>query len=329
MTDKRIKSRPRLVMDEVEYVIPEDKAKDILKNAFQNGCLLWVEGKSWGNRKKLKDNLLEDMLKKANIPGTAKDGAVRAVQSLLESKKIDEINSWINKAHNWARSNSMQWLTDSVHFIHKEKVNPGDEFLKNCEEEVKKLAREFADEEYELAKAEFKEKYPKLYDEKNYPYKEDLIRRFRLRHGFQIISLPDAQGEISVLSKDQLMNESRKQLEMMKEMVEENVQAVRGMFVEMIKHLRDVLKDGKKFQNTTVEKPKKFLEEFSKINLFGDKPFEKLAETCKGLLDGVYAEDLKDDDEYRGILKESLDSVIKALDTLPKIKLARDIELDF
>jgi hypothetical protein len=118
-------------------------------------------------------------------------------------------------------------------------------------------------------------------------------------------------------------------MSMLKERVEENIEMIRAMFLEMIKHLRNVLADGKKFQASTVEKPQKFLEEFSKLNIFGDKPFEKLAEKCKNLLDGVYAEDLKDDKEYGKAMKDSLETVIKAMDNLPKVKLARDIDFNF
>ena len=112
-------------------------------------------------------------------------------------------------------------------------------------------------------------------------------------------------------------------------MFEDSVKLIRKMFEDSIKHLAESLKDPNKiFKKSTVEKPKVFLEEFFKtLNIYGDTPFAELAEKVRKMLDGIYAEDLRDDKEYRKDMGELVGKVVKAFDDLPMVEVERDIEL--
>jgi hypothetical protein len=299
-----------------EVVIPDN----VVENIFQEGCLLWISSRAWGNRKKVPSDLLDE----DKLPSDV----VKAVQNLVDRKAVSEVTFWIRAAMNKARDSAMPWFNDGVHFVRKHQVEELDAYFTTCRENLRAELEKFL-QEYESLKADFKEKNPQLYKEENYPSVQSLRERFSLRWGFRLITLP-SDGKVKVLSKDKLLEEDRKFKQQMRETVEESVVMVRSAFVELVNHLHSCLSGGKKFHSTTVEKPKQFLEEFFKnFNIFGDESFVKIAADCREILDGVYSEDLKNDEEYRKVIGKAIGSVVKDLKKLPVVKVERDLDLDF
>ena len=297
------------------------ESEQIIKTALENGVLLWVDGGSWGNRKSLDENLLIE----AKLPLEA----VRATQNLVNKDEIGKVTVWIKKAHNWARSNSLPWFTKSVHFVPKGLVDEGIDYLEDCIIHLNDSLNIFIEEKYDDLKLSFKEKYPKLYKESYYPTKEELRRKFRLRYGFNAITLPSGNGKVKVLTKEQMDKENQKFKEMVKQTFEESIQMIRKSFLIMVDYLCGVLKDpNKKFAESTVEKPKEFLEKFfENMNIYGDKPFSETVKKIGDLLNGVYAEDLRDDEKYRKIMGNALNKMVGELKSLPTIKMKRDIDI--
>jgi len=309
----------------------------MIANTLNNGVLLWIDGGAWGNSKKLSDELMQE----AGLPKKA----VRANQDLVDRDKVREITGWIAKAHNWANLNSMPWLNKGVHFIHKDKVIPqGDNEVSEVDEVMQGFQKGLHDavdnflmpdnerqgiSDYEICKNSFKKDFPKLYNESYYPSSEELKRKFRLRYGIQLITMP-SDGKVQVLSQERLVLEDRKYRERIKEVAEQSIVMVRQMFLEMVKKLQERLEDPNKvFKNSTVEKPKEFLETFfQSMNLFGDKPFENACKQIKDILSGVEADDLRTDEEYREVMAGVTKSIVQSIDNLPRVRMAIDFELD-
>lgn len=315
----KVKRKRKAIRD--SYEIPAAEAEQIIKNAFENGVLLWIDGGAWGNRKSIEDSMLVE----AKLP----PDAVRATQNLVKKERVREVTTWIQRAHTWARRNSLPWVTRSVHFIPKNKIDEGVEFLEGCIKNMKEALETFIEDEYDALREEFKNNYPKLYRSEYYPSKEQLRQKFRLRYGFNVITLPSGDGKVTVLSKEQMEMENQKFKEMLRQTFEESVQLIRKSFLRMVDYLREVLQDpNKRFAESTVENPKKFLENFfENMDIYGDKPFSATAKKIKDLLDGVYAEDLRDDEEYRKVMGNALDKMVGDLRMLPTIKMQRDIDI--
>jgi len=116
-------------------------------------------------------------------------------------------------------------------------------------------------------------------------------------------------------------------MEQAKEAAEWGIKKTREAFAQVLIHMRDVLMDpSRKFKESTVENPKRFLSEFGSINVWGDKPFEKMAKDAEDLLDGVYGDDLRDDDEYRKIIGDAVSDIVTEFENLPTVELERQIE---
>ena len=305
----------------VKYTIDSVKAESLVEDAFNNGCLLWIDGGAWGNRKKVSK---EELASAGFNPSTT-----RAVRDLVSRERINEVVSPINRAHNWARANSMPWLNNSVHFIHKNKVEEATEYLKGLQKELADNVDELVGE-YEALKDKAREEDPKSWNPSNYPSSWELKKKFKLRFGFNLVAMPSGgSGKVSVLSEDVMREEDRKFKAMVRETFEESVKLIRSAFRDSISHLSTVLSDpNKKFQASTVEKPKEFLEEFFRsMNIYGDTPFAELAIKLRKMLDGVHADDLRDDGVYRHQIATAVNRMVKAFDSLPVIEIERDIEL--
>ena len=306
---------------QVKHTIREEQANKLVEDAFNNGCLLWIDGGAWGNRKKVSREELESA---GFNPETT-----RAVRDLVSRERINEVVAPINRAHNWARQNSMPWLNNSVHFIHKGKIQEATEYLTEQQQELLQNVEELVSE-YEDLKQRAREEDPGSWDPGNYPSSWELKRKFRLRFGFNLVAMPSGgNGRVSVLPEEVLREEDRKFKAMVKETFEESVKLIRAMFRDGVVHLAEVLSDpNKTFRESTVEKPKEFLEEFFQtMNIYGDTPFGELAGKVRKMLDGVYAEDLRDDGVYRHEMASAVGKVVKAFDSLPTVEIERDIEL--
>lgn len=311
-----------------EYVLDEATANEMVESVFNRGCLLWIEGGGWGNRKKISSEVLREH-------GLDPE-AISAVQALIKRDEINAIRGPINRAHAWARNNSLPWISEAVHFVPKEKIQEVQEKMEKYKADLKLRLNEFLEinddgmSRYDRCRKDFSERHPDHYDPRNYPTAERLKSLFRLRFGFHPIVPPSqAGGKVTVLTPEMLQEEDRKFKQQIKEVAELTITTIRSNAIELLKHMKDMLKDGKTFQASTVEKPKKFFQELGSLNIYGDKPLENITDDILKILNGVYAEDLRDDDEYRGAMSNIMDEVVESVESLPVVKIARDLELDF
>ncbi len=315
-------------MAKKEFYLNEKTANEMVESVFSRGCLLWIEGGGWGNRKKLPDNVLQSH-------GLDPE-AISAVQALIDRGEVNAIRGPISRAHSWARANSLPWITEAVHFVEKDRIDEAKEKMEQLRAELKLRLDEFLEENadgmsrYDRCRKDFSEKYPEHWNPANYPSPARLRTLFRLRYGFHPI-VPPSQvgGKVTVLTPEMLKEEDRKFKEQIKEVAEQTITAVRKSALEMLKHLKEVLTENKVVKQSSVEKPKKFLSELGSWNIYGDKPFEDISNDITKILNGIYAEDLRDDDEYRAAMGDILTDVVEEVESLPIVKIARDLDLDF
>jgi len=308
------------------YEISEKEAEKIINNALNNGCLFWIESKAWGNRKQLASEISEEI---AENLGVEKE-MLNHTQRLLDSEEITEIRYWISKAFEFARKNSMPWITKGVYFIDKEKKEDVKEHIEYCIEAVKESVEKFK-KAYPSLKKKAKEKSGKLYREEYYPHVDYFEDRFRLRYGLLPIVLPDASSndKLSVLTKAELKEATQQQKELIKETIEQYIKTVRAGLLESLEHIKDMLKEDKKILDSTINKPLAMIEKFREQNIWGDKPFAELAEDIEYCLSGVDAKDLRDDKVFRNEMKDIINEVVKEVKELPVVEMKKSRALDF
>ena len=180
------------------FFITDEAANKIIKNAMEAGWLLWIKTSAWGNRKMLSKELLEEKFKEDAE-------AIGAVQKLLDNDEVRKVIAPMSRAQNKARNVALPWFHDGVYFIHEKDVEETEKFLVQCRNEMRAALDEFKAKYDSLKKAQ-KKKHPKLYNEAFYPPVESFDYRFRIRWGWQRITLPVGDGKtgIGVMSKEML-----------------------------------------------------------------------------------------------------------------------------
>lgn len=300
------------------YTIGEAEAQAMIGRAMKAGWLLWIKCSSWGNRKKLARDLLEEKFQE-----DAK--AISAVQKLLDSEAVARVTGPMRQAQSEARRWALPWFHDGIYYVLEVDRERLDNYVK--ERFVESQGHlEWLVGHYGELKEQFRKENPNLYNPKNYPSVESLRLRFNMQWGWQKIILPMGNEDVKVVGKEVVDRENRKFQEMMKTTAEETIVATRNAFLKIVTHLRDSLKDGKKFNDSTVEKPKEFLKRLKAINLYGDKPFEEISSDISEILNGVYGEDLRGDDAYRGAIGGALGDIVEVFKELPTVKLERSID---
>jgi hypothetical protein len=304
------------------HKVSDKQAEEMIQNIMDNCMLLWMRKSSWGNRKKLADDLLRD-----KFGEDAK--RVRAVKDMIDPEPVRKITYHQGKAMAYVERVSMPYFKDGTHYVRADKVEEVNEYLRECSEKINVAAAELA-EVYDEKVKESVEEHPDLYKYSDFPAKDYVWKSFRLEWGWQKVMLPMAgsDSKVSVVSKAIVDEENKKFRKRMLEDGQRHIDVCRAAFKQIITHLRDCLVDPmKNFQETTVEKPKEFLKNFSSLNLWGDKPFEKLSQDALDILDGVYASDLKEDEEYRKAMGGIMDDVVSCFESLDVVELDRALDI--
>lgn len=303
------------------HLISDAEARKMIERAMKAGWLLWIKCNAWGNRKKLAKDLLEEKFQE-----DAK--VISATQRLLDPDAVKKVTGPMDAVQNEARRISKPWFHDGIYYVEQENMEYTESKLHEALVESR-IGLDELIEKYETLKADEKKDRSNLYKEENYPTADSLRSRFRLTWGWQRITLPAGKEDISVVGKDVVTRENAKFREMMKEAAEQGIAAMRKSFLEIIEHLRDSLRDGTKFQESTVEKPKEFLKRMASTmsgSIYSDKPFRDMAKDIEEILDGVYAEDLRKDEVYRGAMGSAMGDVVDAFKGLPVVQLERALE---
>jgi len=303
------------------FELSDRETEKILEAAFNSGWCIWIKKGAWGNRRHISEELLKETFKEDREAVTASHmlidhKAVRKVVNILDSVVIRLKNDRL----------ITPLFDESFFFMTEDNRSEVVRRLDTAKDDLAVAVDELVNAFPELEK-EFAKKHPKFYKKENYPIPEELRSRFRLRYIIKKLTLPMGKEEVKVVGKEVVESENKKYKDAIKDEIEKTLFILRKSFREVITYLRDVLKDpNKTFKDATVEKPKQFIEQLKLINMFGDKPFASLLKDVTDALDGVYAEDLRDDKEYRAAIADVMEDVVKEFEGLPVTKLQRDID---
>lgn len=302
-------------------VLKGAEANELVERALRAGWVLKLKRHSWGNRKKLAQEVVEEKFQDdADV--------MRAVQKLLDCPELRSVYQCIGYINGRIDALSQPWLGEGVYWFIEERVPIMQEELEKTAAEIAKRMDVFLSV-YDERKAEYKAKHPKYYKDSHYPSAARMKEKFGLEWNWQRIRPALGSEDVGVVSKEVVDRETAKYRDAVKTGIEVVVAAARKSTLEVLEHLRDCLKKGdKKFQDTTVEKPKKYLEELGKtLSFLDDAALQKVISDSRDILNGVYGEDLRADDGYREAMAGVMDTVVSEFRALPMVELERDIEL--
>ena len=230
----------------------------------------------------------------------AAKGAARVNKNLLAGRpELDNIAKFVAGVRNWVYTNTLPWSDNGLRML------PVTQFAK-----FHKQMNEFATEFDTLVSA-FVSIYPSLitaqamalgdmFKREDYPTADAITGKFRF--GFNYIPVPDA-GDLRV----DVGNEARRQLqEQLQALVEERVVAANkelwGRLHEHLTRMQDRLKvdikDGeekpRRFHGTLVTGGVELCDLLDSLNVTNDVALERAGKQLRAALDGIDAEDLRD-----------------------------------
>ena len=157
-----------------------------------------------------------------------------------------------------------------------------------------------------------------LYDPTDYPPVEYVEQQFTFIWQYISFGVPDQLREISTRI---WQDEREKAAQVMAEAGQEIQQVLRSAMAELVKHMRDRLKDGPdgkplKFKESTVSNLADFLGTFNFRNVTDDAELRSLVDKTRGLLLGVSADDLRTTAGVRAKVQQGMADLAAELDTL-------------
>ena len=207
-------------------------------------------------------------------------------------------------------------------------------------EQIEGKLREFATAREALVKA-FLSAYPglcreagqrlrSLYNPSDYPPPDYVAQQFSFSWQYISFGVPDQLREISTKI---WQDEREKAAEVMAEAGREIQDVLRVAMAELVKHMRDWLKDapdGKplRFKESTVSNLVEFLGTFDFRNVTDDAELKALVERARQVLAGVTADDLRTTADVRAKVQQGMADLAAELDTMIVKKPARKFRFD-
>jgi hypothetical protein len=147
---------------------------------------------------------------------------------------------------------------------------------------------------------------------------EHVAQQFTLTWQYISFGVPDQLREISTRIRQ---DEREKAAQVMAEAGREIQQVLRTAMAELVKHMRDRLKDGPdgkplRFKETTVSNLVAFLGSFDFRNVTDDTELKALVDKARKMLVGVSADDLRTTAGVRAKVQQGMADLAAGLDTM-------------
>ncbi len=157
-----------------------------------------------------------------------------------------------------------------------------------------------------------------LYNPADYPPLEHVAQQFTFTWQYISFGVPDQLREISTRI---WQDEREKAAQVMAEAGREIQQVLRTAMAELVKHMRDRLKDGPdgkplRFKETTVSNLVAFLGSFDFRNVTDDTELKALVDKAREMLVGVSADDLRTTAAVRAKVQQGMADLAAELDTM-------------
>jgi len=181
-------------------------------------------------------------------------------------------------------------------------------------EQLEGKMREFADDRQGLVQQRLRS----LYNPGDYPPVDGVAQQFTFTWQYISFGVPEQLREISTRI---WQDEREKAAQVMAEAGREIQQVLRTAMAELVKHMRDRLKDGPdgkplRFKETTVSNLVDFLGTFDFRNVTDDAELKALVDKARQTLTGVSADDLRTTADVRVRVQQGMADLAAELDTM-------------
>ena len=251
---------------------------------------------------------------------------VRAMQDLVEDKTLlKDLNTIKRTTKNTLKNYSLPFPIDGVFWVPKNKITYLDEFFKEQKEEYMRR-KEILKRKLPIMKRRFKEKYPKFYEERCYPTRPELDKKYYFKWNFFHFTVPDKKAQ--VLSPAQYKREQEKFKNMVKEMEEMTVNLIGNELLKRIDMLRKQCENNE-INAGTVRSVDRFMEKWNDLwkGNIDNKKMHGIMKSMRVQMKRTSADKLKGNDDFRQKAAEKLEGIIGRIKKVPNFELKRKLDV--
>ena len=251
---------------------------------------------------------------------------VRGMQDLVEDKTLLKDQLTIKRtALGLLKRSSMPFPVDGIHWVPKHKIVELDEAFTQLQNEygagTDKLIANIG-----KLKRRFQRKYPKFYNEANYPTPDELRGKYYFYWRFFQFDLPDK--EAGILTPDMYKREKAKFDAMAKEMNEMAINVIGNALLKRIERLQAQC-EGDKINAGTVSSVERFLEKWEdlwKENVDSEK-FNGIMTSLRLQMKKTSADRLKSNEDFRNKAAKKFEKIVKQIKKVPDFQLKRKLDV--
>lgn len=296
---------------DVDQYYEEDSTPEI--DIFEKAVLLVLSMPyGFGTKKKAPDE---------TVQADAEDGWVESYKKTLQSPEFEAIKSADGKLRSYIQGRCLPSLDklfrSGVYPLPVELIAEVDERLEAHKEIRQRLIDRFLDT-YEERCDEAREALGDLYNDSDYPSKDELRLNLNMRYQYITINTPES---LKGISDTIFQRECDKAETMWSEARDEMRAALRAQLQELLNHLVDRLRpsaDGKAkiFRNSMMSNFGDFLSVFDAKNISDDQELAALVDKLKGLSADVTPENLRANADFRADIATSFEDIKTELDQM-------------
>jgi hypothetical protein len=294
-------------------------------SVLRNAMLFSLTRRAWSN------HIRAD---KAKVETTADKKNLNLTKRLLNSPELDKVTDHLNETYDWclARAMPSTALRRGIYLVKRDMVAAFEAYLTAAERRLKdELIPAFLgtyDEcQLEMAMAKEQGGLGDLYDEKDYPTKDEIPGMFGIEWAWLALSVPNE------LPEEVRARETTKLRESYSRAQEEIVAALRTGFKQLVDHAVERLTpdaDGKQkiLRGTFVSNFQAFFETFNARDLMDDRELAAVVEQARQILGSTDVETLRKEVKVREELAARFSEVLPVLDNLVTTRPGRRFALD-
>ena len=240
---------------------------------------------------------------------------IKVSKVLLDSKELEAIRSFDGSVRAWLDSRCLPFEA-GIRLLPVALIEEVDAKLEEFSQQREDLVEAFV-AVYDDLKADARRRLNGLFDPRNYPSADKVRAKFSMSHQYLSFDTPAALGEINsaVFSRERAKLQQR-----MEDAYQEAREVLRETCRDLVGHLRERLEPGadgtrKRLAETTLEKLREFLDNFTARNITDDAELGRYVEQARSLLAGRYADTLREGTDYfRAGMRRDLEAIETAID---------------
>lgn len=250
----------------------------------------------------------------AEQKGIKNPAMARAWKSLFEKNDyLDAITSIVRAARNFHYENTFAWLVDGPRILTTDNYMPYMDYMRVKKAEFYRAVPPFLDH-LDLLKEEAAKSLNSMYNERDYPSRQLLERRFSM--DIVRMPIPDATQIVADVG-DAEREQIRADLE--ESMQEAFRNANRDLWERLystINRVSERLSKPKSAREESLTSLREMLSLLERLNVTGDERLETLRKQTEARLNGMSLSDLKNDEAKRKVALEETDRIVAAMSAM-------------